>query len=50
MKTNNDLLPGCSLYAKYLQVASFKFHLSIAECRKKFGLFTISEWNKLLSN
>jgi hypothetical protein len=41
-------LPPCGLYAKYLQIASFRFRLSVDECRNKFGLYTLAQWHKLL--
>ncbi len=50
MKKQLDYLPTCADYARYLQVASFKFRLSIDECRNKYGLFTVGQWIELLSN
>ena len=47
---NENKLPPCSLYGKYLQIASHKFRLPIDECRSKYGLYTIAEWIKLLSS
>ena len=47
---NHEHLPTVSLYAKYLQIASIRFNLSLDECRNKFGLFTNAEWLKLFNN
>ena len=33
----------------FLQVASLKIGLLLAECRNKFGLFTVGQWIELLN-
>ena len=43
------LLPPTGLYIQYLSTASTKFNLSMNECRDKFGLYTIAEWEDLLT-
>lgn len=43
-------LPNVSLYSKYLNIASLRFNLSIDECRDRYGLFTIQQWETLLQN
>lgn len=43
-------LPPVSLYSKYLNIASFRFNLTLDECRNKYGLFTINQWESLLQN
>jgi len=43
-------LPNVSLYSKYLNIASMRFRLSLDECRNKYGLFTIEQWETLLQN
>lgn len=43
-------LPSVSLYSKYLNIASMRFRLSMDECRNKYGLFTIEQWESLLQN
>ena len=43
-------LPPVLLYSKYLNIASFRFNLSMDECRNKYGLFTIEQWESLLQN
>ena len=54
MKTNIEIdktkLPNISLYSKYLNIASLRFNLSMDECRSKYGLFTINQWESLLQN
>lgn len=37
-------LPPTELYSKYLNIASIRFNLTLNECRDKFGLFTIKQW------
>jgi hypothetical protein len=48
MKTDITKLPSCELYARLLQIASFKFNISVDQCRNKYGLFTVQQWNDLL--
>jgi len=43
-------LPPVLLYSKYLNIASMRFRLSLDECRNKYGLFTIEQWESLLQN
>jgi hypothetical protein len=43
-------LPTVLLYSKYLNIASMRFRLSLDECRNKYGLFTIEQWESLLQN
>ena len=43
-------LPPVLLYSKYLNIASMRFRLSMDECRNKYGLFTINQWESLLQN
>ena len=54
IKTNTEIdktkLPPISLYSKYLNIASMRFRLSMDECRSKYGLFTINQWESLLQN
>lgn len=37
-------LPPILLYSKYLNIASIRFNLTLNECRDKYGLFTIKQW------
>ena len=46
---NLNVLPNCTLYSKYLNIASFRFNLTINECRNKFGLYTMKQWNDLFN-
>lgn len=43
-----DYLPNVKLYSQYLNVASIRFNLSLDECRNKYGLYTIKQWEDLL--
>ena len=36
--------PLCGHYSELLEIASAKYKISIAECRKRFGLMTYREW------
>jgi hypothetical protein len=47
-EVNMDKLPFCFKYTRLLNVASFKFGLTMNECRDKFGLFTNRQWKELL--
>lgn len=49
MKTT-DLLPPIEQYRANLYRAASVFKLSIDDCRKKFGLFTIGQWENLFKN
>ena len=49
----NDIknkLPGTALYTNYLYIASTRFNLSLDQCRRRFGLFTIVEWETLFND
>ena len=41
---DKNKLPSATLYSKYLNIASLRFNISLDECRDKFGLFTIQQW------
>jgi hypothetical protein len=42
-------LPPTGLYIQYLSTVSARFDLSMNECRDKFGLYTIAQWEDLLT-
>ena len=46
---NKKTLPPILLYRKYLNIASIRYNLSIDECRDKYGLYTIEQWEKLFN-
>lgn len=50
IKTQSDLLPTCQDYANFLQLAVFKFNISIVEARKRYGLFTYKQWNEIIKS
>lgn len=43
-----DLLPTVSEYSRYLDIAQNQFGISREQARKKYGLYTIGQWNELL--
>lgn len=45
----NKHLPSIELYKKYLNIASIRFNMTLDECRDKFGLYTIEQWDKKLT-
>lgn len=47
---DKDKLPPIKLYSQYLQIASHRFGISLDECRTKYGLFTIKQWEELLND
>lgn len=42
-------LPSVSMYTKYLEDAVQKLGITKEEARNRFGLYTISQWEALLS-
>ena len=42
-------LPPILLYRDYLNMASTRFNLTMDQCRDKYGLYTIEEWEDLFS-
>lgn len=47
MKESN--LPSCLQYSKYLNIAVYRFKITINEARKKYGLYTVKQWEELLN-
>lgn len=45
---NDHLLPTVSEYSRYLDIAQNKFGISREQARKRYGLYTIGQWKKLL--
>lgn len=45
---DNTKIPPSNLYSKYLNIASLRFNLTLDECRDKYGLLTVKEWDNLL--
>ena len=41
-------LPPCQLYARFLEIAEEKLNITKAEARRKYGLYTVKEWETLL--
>ena len=44
----NDMLPTVSEYSRFLDIAQNKFRISREQARKKYGLYTIGQWKRLL--
>lgn len=42
-------LPSITTYAKYLNIASLRFNMTLDECRDAFGLYTEEQWINLFS-
>ena len=47
---NKDKLPPIELYRKYLNIASIRFNLTIDQCRDKYGIYTIAQWDELFKS
>lgn len=47
---NIDTLPPIGMYREYLYKAITKFSINIETARKRYGLYTIEEWEKILNN
>jgi ribosomal protein L20 len=45
-----DVLPPSKTYGENIYKAMQKFNISDSEARKKYGQYTISQWNELLSD
>lgn len=48
-ETDKSYLPTVEMYRKYLNIASFKFNLTLDECRDLYGMFTENQWLNLLN-
>ena len=44
-----EVLPPSKIYGENIHKAMMKFNISDSEARKKYGQYTISQWNELLS-
>lgn len=47
---NKTKLPPVSLYAKFLNIASIRYNMTLDACRDKFGLYTIDKWLVMLNS
>ena len=50
MADGGDVLPPSKTYGENIYKAMQKFNISDSEARKKYGQYTISQWNELLSD
>ena len=41
-------LPPCHLYGRFLEIAEEKLNITKDEARRKYGLYTVKEWESLL--
>lgn len=46
---SQESLPPCHLYGRFLEIAEDRLKISKEEARTRYGLYTVSEWEKLLS-
>ena len=46
---NNTKLPPIKLYSQYLNIASLRFNISMDECRDRYGLYTMEQWDNLFN-
>lgn len=44
------LLPPINLYREYLNIASLRFNISMDECRDRYGLYTMEQWDNLFNS
>lgn len=47
-RKHQESLPPCELYSRFLELAEEKLNITKDEARNKYGLYTVSEWEKLL--
>jgi len=47
-KQHQNSLPACHLYGRFLEIAEEKLNITKEEARKKYGLYTVKEWETLL--
>jgi hypothetical protein len=47
-KQHQSNLPGAHLYGRLLEIAEEKLKITKEEARKKYGLFTVQQWEELL--
>ena len=48
-RLHQESLPSAHLYSRFLEIAEEKFSISKEEARNKYGLYTVKEWETLLS-
>ena len=48
-RQHQDSLPSAHLYSRFLEIAEEKLSISKEEARNKYGLYTVKEWETLLS-
>ena len=41
-------LPPCHLYSRFLELAVEKLNITKEEARKKYGSYTVQQWEQLL--
>ena len=49
IKDELDLLPSCTMYGKYIQIAMIRFGMTSDQVRNKYGLYSTRQWNEMLS-
>ena len=48
-RIHQESLPPCQLYGRFLEIAEDKLKITKDEARKKYGQYTVSQWEKLLN-
>ena len=48
-RQHQDSLPSAHLYSRFLEIAEEKLSISKEEAINKYGLYTVKEWETLLS-
>jgi len=46
---HQNSLPPCELYGRFLEIAVSKLNITIDEARSKYGLYTVKQWEQVLS-
>jgi hypothetical protein len=44
-----ESLPPCELYSRFLELAVEKLKINVEEARNKYGLFTVKQWEQVLN-
>lgn len=47
-RKQQNSLPGCHLYKRFLEIAEEKLRISNSEARSKYGQYTVQQWEELL--
>ena len=45
---HQNSLPPCHLYGRFLEIAEETLHITKNEARRRYGLYTVKQWEQLL--